>query len=129
MRNAYDSGDYKQWIESWNKKVGRGSRPWNDEGRAAVLKAFNEKGHIAAIEEMFRMNEKYGNGCWMSGAIKAERYLVLNNVDKAVDCLEEDYETRDMSIVYHVTNPSIFIPLKDNPRYIALLKKMNLPLP
>ncbi len=127
MHAAYKNGDYEKWIELWEKKT-KAYGHWNDEGRAAVIKAFHEKGHIAAIEEMFKMNEKYGTDCWMSGGIKAERYLKLGEYDKAMDCLEKDYEMRDMYISYIATNKRLYDQLKDNPRYIALLKKMNLPL-
>ncbi len=127
MRAAYNSGDYEKWIESWNKKVGtHGS--WNKEGRTAVLNAFQEKGHIAAIEEMFKMNEKYGNKCFMTGSLKAERYLKLKKYDKVMDYLEKDYEMRDMSVTYIATNFHLYDQLKDNPRYIELLQKMKLPL-
>jgi len=78
---------------------------------------------------MFKMNEKYGNDCWMSGGIKAERYLKLREYDKAMDCLEKDYEMGDMSIAYIATVENLYDQLKDNPRFIELLKKMNLPLP
>ena len=128
MYAAYENGDYEKWIESWEKKV-KGFGHWNDEGTATVIKVFHEKGHIAAIEEMFKMNEKYGNDCWMSGGIKAERYLKLREYDKAMDCLEKDYEMGDMSIAYIATVENLYDQLKDNPRFIELLKKMNLPLP
>lgn len=125
MHNAYKNGDYEKWIEMWDKKV----RRWKDECKAAVLDAFHENGHIAAIEEMFKVHESNKKDCWMSGAIKAERYIKLNNYDKAMDCLEEEYEIRDMHMTYIATNTRIHDHLKDSPRYIALLKKMNLPHP
>lgn len=124
MRVAYKNGDYKKWFESWDKKVGSRGR-WNDEGRTAVLNIFHEKGHIAAIEEMFKMNEKYGDSCYMSNGIKAERYLKLEKYDKAMECLERDYEMQNNA--YIATKP-YYDQLKDNPRYIELLRKMNLPL-
>ena len=103
---------------------------WNDEGRTAVLTAFNEKGHIAAIKEMFKMNEKYGNeGCLMSAGIKVRRYLKLKNYDKVMDYYEKAYELKmDLIITYIATNLRGYNQMKDNPRYIELLKKMNLPL-
>ncbi len=125
MKTAYANGDFEKWIELWDKKT-RGLGHWNDEGRAAVLNAFHENGHIAAIEEMFKMNEKYGNDCWMAGGLKAERYLVLGEYDKAMDCLEKEYEIRDMSMTYIATDENLYNHLKDNPRYIELLKKLNL---
>ena len=127
MHAAYENGEYEKWIESWEKKV-KGGGHWNDEGTATVIKVFHEKGHIAAIEEMFKMNEKYGTDCWMSGSIKAERYLKLGEYDKVMDCLEKEYEKRDMSITYIATNKRLYHQLKDNPRYIELLRKMKLPL-
>ena len=127
MRAAYRNGDYEKWIEMWDKKVSV-SGVWNEEGRAAVVSAFHEKGRIAAIEEMFKMNEKYGNDCFMSGNIKARRYIYLNNYDKAMDCLEEEYEKRDMFMAYIRCDFALHDQLKNNPRYIALLKKMNLPV-
>ena len=125
MDNAYSSGDYEKWVKLWDKKVGAFGH-WNDEGRSAVLNAFYEKGHIAAIEEMFKMNEKYGNKCYMSGGIKAERNLKLKKYDNVMDYLEEEYEKRDMSITYIATNLHLYEHLKDNPRFIELLQKMKL---
>jgi hypothetical protein len=127
MHEAYMNGEYEKWIVMWDKKVGA-LGAWNAEGRAAVLQAFHEKGHIAAIEEMFKMNEKYGDDCWMAGRIKAIRYIYLNNYDKAMDCLEEGYEIRDHYMTGIGTDLYLRDQLKDNPRYIALLKKMNLPV-
>ncbi|MEN8251464.1 MAG: hypothetical protein ABFS32_21240, partial [Bacteroidota bacterium] len=123
---AYSNGDYKKWYEMWSKKV-QGN--WSDEGRNAVLKAFHEKGHIEGIEEMFKMNEKYGNACYMAELIKAERSLYLKNYNKAIKHLEKAYEMRTINASYIGTNLNNFDQLKANPRYIELLKKMNLPLP
>jgi TolB-like protein/Tfp pilus assembly protein PilF len=125
MDNAYSSGDYEKWVKLWDKKVGAFGH-WNDEGRSAVLNAFYERGHIAAIEEMFKMNEKYGDKCYMSGGIKAERNLKLKKYNNVMDYLEEEYEKRDMSITYIATNLHLYEHLKDNPRFIELLQKMKL---
>jgi len=122
MNFAYMDGDYEKWFELWGEKV-KGN--WKEEGRMAVLNAFHEKGHIAGIEEMFKMNEKYGNeGCLMSEGIKFERYMKLGAYDKAMDHLENASEMHDMDMAYLATN-QYYPYLKDNPRYIELLKKMN----
>ena len=65
----------------------------------------------------------------MSGLVKAERYIKLKKYDEAIDCLEKDFEMGDMFITYITVHGDLFNQLKDNPRYIALLEKMNLPLP
>jgi TolB-like protein/Tfp pilus assembly protein PilF len=125
---AYECiGDYEKWIESWGNKV-QGN--WNDEGREVVLNAFQDRGYIGAIEEMFKMNEKYGNeGCFMSEGIKSERYLMLKNYDKVMDHFEMRYENNnhDPNLPY-ISTRSTYDKMKGNPRYLALLKKMNLPV-
>jgi adenylate cyclase len=128
MENAYKNGEYEKWIEIWNKKAQIFGH-WNKQGREAVLKAFHENGHIAAIEEMFRMNDIYGDDCYMSGGVKLERYIKLGNNDKAIECLEKDYEIRGNSMPYISSKHSYYEQFKDNPRYVEILRKMNLPLP
>jgi adenylate cyclase len=126
MDDAYKNGAYEKWIELWNEKV---SINWNTDGREAVLKAFHENGHLAAIEEMFRMNDIYGNDCYMSGGVKTERYIKLENNEKAIEALEKDYEIRGNNMPYISPRFSYYDQLKDNPRYVEILRKMNLPLP
>jgi len=122
----YNNGDYESWIDLWEKKRARGI--WNEEGIEAVLNAFHKNGHIAAIEEMFKMNEKYGKECYMSDQIKAIRHLKLGNLDKVIDHCENLCEIRGLNAAYVATNMHYYNQLKDNARYIELLKKMNLPL-
>ncbi len=127
MEDAYKKGEYEKWIKLWDEKVGNFGH-WNKQGREAVLKTFGERGHIAAIEEMFRMNEKYGNDCYMSADVKAERYIKLGNIDKAMESLEKGYEIRGNFIPYISTKYPYYNQFKDNPRYVEILRKMNLPL-
>jgi len=122
---AYKNGEYKKWMEFWNIKV---EGHWKTEGREAVLNAFDEGGHIPAIEEMFRMHDKYGKDCYLSEGVKAERYVKLGNLDKAAECLEKDFEIRESMLPYISAKYTFYEILKDEPRYIEILKKMDLPV-
>jgi len=126
MGMAYKEGDYAKWIELWNKKVSVFG-DWNMKGREAVLQAFHENGFIAAIEEMFRMNDMYGNECYMTGYLKAERYMILGNEDKALESLEKDVEEMETMMPYISPKYPYYEQFKDKPRYIEVLRKMNLP--
>jgi len=120
-------GDNEKWIELWGEKVQGG---WNDEGRKTVLNVFHDRGYIAAVEEMFKMNEKYGNeGCHMDEAIKAERYFILKEYDKVMDYYEMAYENNnhDPNLPYKSARFT-YDKMKGNQRYLELLKKMNLPI-
>ena len=125
MDSAFANGNFEKWIGLWYSKVNRGGQ-WTEEGKSAVMKAYKENGHIAAIEEMFRMNELSPDKCFMSVTLKAERYIILGEPDKAMDCLEKGFDDRIMGSTYIAADHHLYEPLKDNPRYIALLKRMNL---
>jgi len=126
MKQAYQSGEYEKWIEFWDNKVSSFG-DWNKEGREAVLKTFHEQGHIAAIEEMFRMNDIYGDDCFMGATVKMERYAKLGNHDKVMESLEKEYEKRATSLPYISAKYNYYDQFKDDPRYIEILKKMDLP--
>jgi hypothetical protein len=60
---------------------------------------------------------------------QAGGYLAVENFDRAMEYIEEEYEKHGRALPYislwAIHNPE----LKYNHRYLALLKKMNMPLP
>jgi hypothetical protein len=64
---------------------------------------------------------------WLSFA--AIYNMMVDQPDKAMDWLEKGFEVRDQRMPYIATHGFLFEPLFDNPRFIAILEKMNLPLP
>ena len=59
---------------------------------------------------------------------QAWRYLAVGKYDKAMDCLERAYEIHDPNMPYLGMVSIEFEELKNNKRYIALMKKMKLPI-
>ena len=113
-------GDYEKWFEYWKETIAR----YDDEVIAEIDKVFHEQGYLAATEMIIKHDEKAVNENLISHG-HANRYLELNQYEKAMDCLEQGYE------IHHPSMPYVggkWDQLKDNPRYIELLKKMNLPI-
>jgi adenylate cyclase len=52
-------------------------------------------------------------------------YTGLGQHDRAMDCLEQAFEQRAGS-VYGIRGSFLFAPLRGNPRFTALLRRMNL---
>ena len=52
-------------------------------------------------------------------------HIALGELDAACERIEEAAENRDFRIRYLAVDP-VFRPLARDPRYLALLKKMNL---
>ncbi len=59
----------------------------------------------------------------------AVRYMILNQNDKALDWFEIGLQFQDPNMPYITTGFFDKTHLYDNPRFIAILEKMNLPLP
>jgi tetratricopeptide (TPR) repeat protein len=118
-------GDYELWLQAWMEKV-----RWSDQAKASIQAAFDENGHLAAIEEMFRLNALYApDDCFMDDGVKAERYMYLGDEERAIDHFKNMIERDPLDGAYLGTNLCFYDQLKDNPRYIALLEKLNLPPP
>jgi len=55
--------------------------------------------------------------------------MKMNKYEKAIDCMEEIYEMDPRRITYVATNRFGYEQLKSYPRYVEILRKLNLPLP
>jgi len=113
----------------WHKTM---KRRWfwaDDEYLAYLDTVFQEGGYIAVIEDRIRVNEeRYSHGGSIPLRGQAERYLAVKNYDKAMDYYEKAYAEKNWTLAYVSLDVIEYPELKDNPRYIALLKKMNLPV-
>ena len=93
-----------------------------------IERIFNEQGVVMAYEKIMKHMEEYSENNYISPIDMAITYMYANQPDKAMEWLEKGFEQRDPKMP---TIASIFPfdPLFNNPRFIAICKKMNLPLP
>jgi TolB-like protein/class 3 adenylate cyclase len=64
-------------------------------------------------------------GVWLSPYRIAQTYTALGEYDKALEQLEKSYDMRDLHLFWIKVDPG-FIPIRNKPRFINLMKKMNL---
>jgi len=125
IRWAYDQiGAHEKWFEEWKKLTW-----YDDEVVASLDSVFQEQGYIAAVEMIIKIAEEPANEKLLGTLRHALYYLAINKYDKAMDWLEKGYEIHNPGMPYISTKEYDLDQLKENPRYIALLKKMKLPLP
>jgi len=127
LRKAYLTvGDYDGWYELYRTRIF-----WTDDNYLVLLDSiYQEQGYLAVIEERIKVNEEVKkSGGHISLVGQGTRYCRLKKYDKALDYFELAYDYHDPSLAYMTTWVHQHQQLMDNPRYLALLKKMNLPLP
>jgi hypothetical protein len=94
-----------------------------------IERIFNEQGIAKAYEKIMILLEKIAENNPISPLDIAIRYIMANQPDKAMDWLEKGFELHDPGMTYIATKIFNLDPLFNNPRFIDIVKKMNLPLP
>lgn len=126
----YSIGDFDKWFELWISQV-----CWNDELKNILRKVYSDQGHIVAIKEFLKLYKAYEtDNCRLGPGDLIHWYLKLGDYEKAkeymemeLDMFEELVAQSNWGMAYLGIN-SFYKIHKDNPRYIDLLKKMNLPV-
>jgi len=127
---AFRCEDYDKVIESDILALQIHFREQIDENAyKEIERIFDEQGYFAAYEKILHYYEvEYNNG-FINPGVMAIFYITGNQQDKAMDMIEKGYEIHDPQMPYIASGGYPFDSLYDNPRFIAILEKMNLPLP
>jgi tetratricopeptide (TPR) repeat protein len=77
-----------------------------------------------AQEVLEELNELSDKGKYISPIARAEIYLSLGDIDKAMELFEEGYNKRDGWMPWLIADPEYNL-IRNDPRYISLTKKMG----
>jgi len=99
--------------------------PGNTEIMAALGHAFAVSGQRAEALKILEKLDELSKDSYVSAYDKAIVYLGLGNDERAIEYLERAYEERAGYFAYIKADPRLK-KLHPNPRFIALLKKINL---
>ena len=94
-----------------------------------IKRIYNKEGFFPAYEAITRQLEMVAEDKYINPTELALRFYWLNNYEKAMEWLEKGYEQRDQNMPYITGGAFAFGSLFDDPRFIAILEKMNLPMP
>ena len=120
----FELGEYEKSLKSLKKML-----PFNENEIERVQKVFDESGYFNSIKEILNIiDEKqdiYISPFWI-----AIYHLVLNENDKALDWFEKGYQLHDPDMPYMNAGTGITLTnkIRNEPRFIAIVNKMNLPL-
>jgi tetratricopeptide (TPR) repeat protein len=103
--------------------------PFEEDLYKEIERIYRECGIVPAYEELMKHMEKYAENNYIGFSDMAVRYMIADQHDKAMDWIEKGFELHDPIMTYITKSAQIFDSLFGNPRFIAICKKMNLPLP
>jgi TolB-like protein len=90
---------------------------------------FRESGIVSAYEIILSHLEKFAENNYIQFLEMVYRYIIAEQPDKAMDWIEKGYELHDPQMAYISSKAYYLDPLFNNPRFIAMCEKMNLPIP
>ena len=121
---AYRCKDYNRAFEAVMNIL-----PLEEDSLKEIEAIFDEHGFVAAYEEIMHHMEALALNSYVVPVEMAFRYVMANQYDKAMDWVEKGFELHDQNMPYIPTGAYNLDPLHNNPRFIEILQKMNLPLP
>lgn len=94
-----------------------------------VRKISDEQGLVAAYEEIMRQMELRGQDNFVMPADMAMRYNFVNQREKAMNWVELGYQIHDPNMPYMASGFGKMEALYQDPRFVKIMEKMNLPIP
>ena len=91
-----------------------------------IQRAYQESGVEGALREEVRFLKSEGLEPGVRDAQVAEALVKFGDHEEVLDLLEKAFENREQELAMFMTAPT-FDPVRQHPRFKALLKKMNLP--
>jgi serine/threonine protein kinase len=123
---AYKSKDYARVIRALKYSL---PFPFEEDQYKEIERIYRERGIVSAYGELMKHMEKYAENNYIGFSDMATRYIIADQPDKAMDWIEKGFASHDPLMTYITKSAQIYDSLFGNPRFIAICKKMNLPLP
>jgi tetratricopeptide (TPR) repeat protein len=92
----------------------------------AARAGYVRKGEGGLLQRLYAKQRKYYELGKIPGTMLAKTCLPMGKRQEALQLLEEDYAHHNVAVLNSLSEPD-FLTLKDEPRYKALLKKINFP--
>jgi len=127
---AFRCGDYDKVIASEKHvlQTVMGGQ-FDEDAYKEIERIFDEQGFFTAYEKILPLYEDLAHNKIITPMDLAIAYTKGNQKDKVMDLIEKGYEIHDHTMPYIAIKAYCFDSLYDNPRFISILRKMNLPLP
>ena len=121
---AFPCKDYQKVFQATKNII-----PLEEEAIKEIEAIFDKQGFVAAYEEITNQMEVVAQNGLFGPLDMAVWYIYADRPDKAMDWFEKGFEIHDPVMPYIATGMFSLDTLYENPRFINILEKMDLPPP
>ena len=119
-------GKHAEAIAYMRKTIGAMGPRENPNVQSMLGHAYAVSGNRTEAHRLLRWLEERAKTKPTTSTLAARIHLGLGNYDRALDLLEAAYDERDYWLPFLVQDPRTD-PIRSHPRFVKLLRKMNLP--
>jgi len=124
---AFEKRDYPTFLDEGQKAADTRSDPVFREIIASTREAYTKQGESGLLKEFYRkQKEYYDEGKYPPGLLSIA-CVAIGKRQEAITLLEFAYDHHEPAALWGLTDP-VLRTLKDEPRYRALVKRINFPV-
>ena len=117
---------YDLWLEEWEQAAKLVNDPDEIAAAEAARREYPKSGYRGAVKRSIEIYEEQAKRSYVEPTNMAMRYAAIGEKDSAIRWLEKAYAEKSAFAMYIRAYPYLD-SLHSDPRYAALLKRMNLP--
>ncbi len=118
--------DYPTYLAEGQKAAEISNNPMQKDIIAAARAGYAQGGEKGLLNNLYAKQKEYYLAGKLQGTILAITCVLMGRKQEALQLLEEDYARRDATVFFCFSQADL-LTLKDEPRYRALVKKINFP--
>jgi tetratricopeptide (TPR) repeat protein len=128
MEISFDSHDFRTFLDEGQKAAETRNDPVQGDVIASARKGYAGAGDKGFLKSLYTKQKEYYDIGKYSPGMFAMTCVALGKRQEALDVLEAAYARHQPDALWVLAEPTLTI-LKDEPRYKALVKKINFPPP
>jgi tetratricopeptide (TPR) repeat protein len=126
MYLGFELRDYPAYLEEGEKAAEITNDPILKDMIASARAGYARDGERGLLKNLYVKQKQYYVAGKLWGTILAKTCVMMGRKQEALQLLEEGYAHRDSHVLFCLTHLDL-LTLKDEPRYKALVKKINFP--
>jgi tetratricopeptide (TPR) repeat protein len=123
---SFQLRDYPSYLEEGNKTAEAENDPVLKDIVASARAGYERDGERGLLNDLYVKQKKYYEAGKLLGTMVAETCILMGKKQEALQLLEEAYNRHESYVLACLSQPDL-LTLGNEPRYKALVKKINFP--